>query len=173
MSSAGEDGVAGPCCPHLLHHCSPWGSSATVFPCLCQRPRCFGPATGHSLSLLRGQGAICKASAGALLLLIVPWEGCWWDALLGQALCSSKGTPAPCWSLPRASPGPPARSLRFWRQPGLQRAWVAAAGLLPSGGAVGESRVAQRWLIAAYLAVPSGVSGEVALGEGQHTLSHL
>lgn len=92
----------------------------------------------------RWGGVIC----GALPCVITLWVGCWWDALLGQPLCSSKGAPAPCWALPISQSIPRTTSKI---PPALEEA----------GAAGGLGSVAARAAAVPHpAAIPAGASGE-------------
>lgn len=104
----------------------------------------------------RWEGALWAALAGALPPCVITlWESCWWDALLGQPFCSSKGAPAPCWALPI-----PQSILRTTRQ--------VPSALEESGAAGGLGSVAA-WAAAIPrpTAVPAGArSGVRGAGGG-------
>lgn len=75
--------------------------------------------------------------------------GCWWDALLGQPLCSSKGAPAPCWALPIPQSIPRTTTSKV------------PSALEGAGAAGGLGWVAARAAAAPHsAAVPAGASGE-------------
>lgn len=123
VSSAGEDGSAWPCYPHLLHHC-------IAVPLGHLQPLCSSVyVEGHlaldlpwvnSLAVFiksRWEGAICRALAGAF--------ACGMLSMVNLSSPPKGHQPhAGLFPYPRASPGPPGRSHQLWKKLGLLVAWA-------------------------------------------------